>query len=214
MKEQEEYFDFEVDESALLEHSLSMSMEEYFTIKDLKRRKIYFSADVDQYAVDDAVRYILQYNADDRGIRPEERRPIYLYLTTCGGDVDAGFELIDVILNSKTPVYTINLGHQYSMGFLIGLAGTKRFATRNAKYLIHDGSNFVFGSGGKVQDQVQFVGKVDQRIKEYVLECCNISEEEYESKKRVEWYMFADEAYDKGVVDYIIGRDCDLDEVI
>ena len=38
--------------------------------------------------------------------------------------------------------------------------------------------------------------------------------EEYDSKFRVEWYMFADEAKEKGFTDYIIGVDCDIDEIV
>jgi hypothetical protein len=30
----------------------------------------------------------------------------------------------------------------------------------------------------------------------------------------VEWYMFADEAKELGVTNFIIGEDCDIDEVI
>lgn len=131
-----------------------------------------------------------------------------------GGDVDAGFELIDAILASKTPVYTINLGYQYSMGFLIGLAGHKRYATQNAKFLMHDGSNLIWNSGTKAQDQMEFQKRVEQRIKQYVIAHSNVTSEEYDSKLRVEWYLFADEAKEKGFCDHILGVDCELDEIV
>ena len=38
--------------------------------------------------------------------------------------------------------------------------------------------------------------------------------EEYEKNYRVEWYMYSELAKEKGFVDYIIGEDCDLDEII
>lgn len=119
-----------------------------------------------------------------------------------------------MIMNSKTPVYTINLGYQYSMGFLIGLAGHKRFATHNAKFLMHDGSNFVYNSGAKAQDQMEFQKKVEERIKQYIISRSNLTPEEYDSKLRVEWYLFADEAKQKGFVDYILGEDCDINEIV
>ena len=151
---------------------------------------------------------------EDKDIEPSERKPILLYITSNGGEVDSGFELIDVISNSKTPVYTINLGYQYSMGFLIGLAGHKRFATRNAKFLMHDGSNFIYNSGTKAQDQMEFNKRVEERIKKYILSRSYLTSEEYDSKLRVEWYLFAEEAKDKGFVDSIIGEDCDMDDII
>lgn len=67
-------------------------------------------------------------------------------------------------------MYTVNLGYQYSMGFLIGLAGHKRFAVPNAKFLMHDGSNFIWDSGAKAQDKMEFQKKVEARIRQYVVE--------------------------------------------
>lgn len=203
--------DFEFDEESAIKSGL---IEEVFYVKDLQQRKLFLNLNIDQFTISDIVRHIMQYNTEDKGIAPEERKPILLYLTSNGGSVDAGFELIDVIKSSKTPVYTINLGYQYSMGFLIGLAGHKRFATPNAKFLMHDGSSFVWDSGAKVQDRMEFQKKVEARIKNYVLQNSHISSDEYDSKFRVEWYMFADEAKEKGFVDYIIGSDCDINEII
>ena len=206
------YYDYEVEiEKALLEAGM---VEEIFYLNDLKQRKLFLNVDVEQLSVADIVKHIMQYNKEDKGIDPKDRQPILLYVTSNGGEVDSGFELIDIIQNSKTPVHTINLGYQYSMGFLIGLAGHKRYATQNAKFLMHDGSNFVYNSGAKAQDQMEFQKKVDERVKQYILSRSKLTSEEYDSKLRVEWYLFASEAKDKGFVDYIIGEDCDIDEVI
>lgn len=100
------------------------------------------------------------------------------------------------------------------MGFLIGLAGHKRFAFQNAKFLMHDGSNFVYNSGAKAQDQMEFQRRVEERIKSYILSRSKLTSDEYDGKLRVEWYLFADEAKDKGFVDYIVGKDCSIDDVI
>lgn len=206
------YYDFDIDfEGIMLESGM---VDEMFRLQDLRNRKLFLTDEISQISVGDIVKNILQYNCDDKGIAAEERKPILLYVTSVGGSVDAGFELIDVIENSKTPVYTINLGYQYSMGLLIGLAGHKRFATKNAKYLMHDGSNFVYNSGAKAQDQMRFQGKVEDRIKEYILSHSKLTQEEYDANLRVEWYMFADEAKERGFVDSIIGVDCDMDAVI
>lgn len=206
------YYDIEIDiGQALVEGGL---VDEIFYLQDLKQRKLFLNSEIDQMSIADIVKHILQFNKEDRGKAPDTRVPIMLYVVSNGGEVDSGFELIDVIQSSKTPVYTINLGYQYSIGFLIGLAGHKRFATKNAKYLMHDGSNFVYNSGAKAQDQMEFNRKVEERVKQYILSRSNVTSSEYDSKLRVEWYLFADEAKEKGFVDYIIGEDCDIDSVI
>lgn len=206
------YYDFDVKiEDILIDNGM---IDDLFYLKDLQQRKLFLNCDIDQLSVAGIVKNIMQYNREDMGIDIVKRKPIILYINSYGGAVDAGFELIDAIQNSKTPVYTVNLGYQYSMGFLIGLAGHKRFATKNAKFLVHDGSNYVYGSGSKVQDQMKFQEKVDDRIRSYILENSKLDGEEYDSKIRVEWYMFAEEAKEKGFTDYIIGIDCDIDEIV
>lgn len=206
------YYDIEIDlDKALTDGGM---VDEIFYLKDLKQRKLFLNSEIDQFTIADVAKHIMQYNREDFGIEPADRKPVLLYVVSNGGEVDSGFELIDVIQSSKTPIYTINLGYQYSMGFLIGLAGHKRFATRNAKYLMHDGSNFVYNSGAKAQDQMEFNRKVEERVKRYIISRSNLTSDEYDSKLRVEWYLFADEAKEKGFVDYIIGVDCDIDTVI
>lgn len=202
---------YDIEEQALIDGGM---LEDLFCLRDLKQRKLFLNVDIEQLSVSEIVKHIMQFNKEDKGIAPEERMPILLYVSSNGGEVDSGFELIDVILNSKTPVYTINLGYQYSMGFLIGLAGHQRYATRNAKFLMHDGSNFIYNSGAKAQDQMEFRKRVEERIKQYVLSRSKITDEEYDSKLRVEWYLFANEAKEKGFVDFILGEDCDINEII
>lgn len=204
------YYDIDIE----IDEAINTGLDEAFYLRDLQQRKLFLTADVDQFSVGDIAKHILQYNREDYGIDPSERKPILLYIASNGGEVDSGFELIDAIMSSKTPVYTVNLGYEYSMGFLIGLAGHKRYAFPNAKFLMHDGSNFVYNSGAKAQDQMEFQRRVEERIKRYILSRSRLSSEEYDSKRRVEWYLFADEALHRGFVDYLIGVDCDIDEIV
>lgn len=206
------YYDIEIEfEEALLKSGF---VEDVFYLRDLKQRKLFISTNIRQETVDDAIRHIMQINREDMGVAREDRKPIILYVTSNGGDVDAGFALIDVILSSETPVYVINQGYQYSMGFLIGLAGHKRFAMPHAKFLMHDGSQFIYNSGAKAQDQMEFNKRMEERIKQYVLSRTEITSEMYDSQMRKEWYMFADEAKKLGVTDYIIGEDCTINDII
>lgn len=205
-------YDFNIDLEKIFAEG--GQLDDLFYLQDLRQRKIYLFDEISQTSVPSIVRHILQFNRDDEGIPVEDRAPILLYVTSNGGSIDDGFELIDAILTSITPVYTINLGYQYSMGFLIGLAGHRRFAMPNAKFLMHDGASCVFDSGAKAQDRMEFNRRVEQRIKDYVVRRTNITPDEYDSKLRVEWYMFSDEAKQRGVIDFIIGDDCLMSEVV
>jgi len=206
------YYDIEVSLEDIL--ASNSAIDELFYLKDLQQRKIFLTTMITQSTVDEVVHSILQLNREDANIPVEERKPILLYLTSIGGESDAGFEMIDVIRMSRTPVHVINLGYCYSMGFLIFLAGHRRFASENAKFLMHDGSSYVYNSTGKAKDQMLFNDRVEEKIKNYVLRYTKITEEEYDDKQRQEWYMFADEAKEKGIVDSIIGVDCDIMEIV
>ena len=204
----------DIDEIDIEDVLKKSDIEDVLWFRDLVDRKLHLDDEVNMYSVADITKKILQYNADDIDKPTEERQPILLYITSRGGEVDSGFQLIDVIENSKTPVYTINLGYWYSMALLIGIAGHKRFATRNSTILLHDGSEFAYGSTAKVQDHIEFMQRLNKRIKDYVLSRTKVTSREYDKNERVEWYMFADEAKQKGFVDSIIGVDCEIDEVI
>lgn len=85
------YFDFDVEiEKTLIDGGL---LGDLFYLRDLKQRKLFINTDIDQEAIFDAVKNIMQYNKEDVGIEIENRQPIILYLTSNGGEVDAGFEL-------------------------------------------------------------------------------------------------------------------------
>lgn len=205
------YFDFNVEFSKDIEY---LSVDEFMYAQDLKLRKLFLKEEVNQFSVDNISKCIMQYNAEDAEIPIEDRVPIKLYISSNGGAVDDGFELIDVILSSVTPVYTINMGYEYSMAFLIGLAGHQRYCYKHSVFLMHDGTEFVWSSGSKAQDQIEFSKKRWSRVRDYVLERGNLSPDEYDSKTRVEWYMFADEAKEHGFVDYIVGEDVGIEDII
>ena len=116
---------------------------------------------------------------------------------------------------SKTPVYTVNLGIAYSMGFLIFIAGQKRFSMPSATFLCHDGASGGFDSMNKLNDCIEFeTGQMEQHTEEYVLERTGISKKQYRDNQRKEWYFYPDEAKKLGVVTHIVGKDCTIDEII
>lgn len=189
------------------------NLSDQMYLQDLKRRKLFVTGDVEDSA-HEIIHHILQYNKEDKDIPVKDRQPILLYICSVGGSVQDGLAMIDVIKSSKTPVYTINYGYWYSMGFIVGLVGHKRFGTESSTFLCHDGFNMICNSGAKANDVMEFNRRVDDLIKNIVISSTKITEEDYDNNLRKEWYLFADEAKEKGVIDYIIGVDCDIDEVI
>lgn len=190
-------------------------LEDRFDIEDLENRRIYINDDIDEKIIDNAVYHIFRYNRQDKSFPKDERKPIIIYINSPGGSVTCGYGLIDAIMTSVTPVYTVNLAECYSMGFLIFLAGEKRFAMPSSTYLLHDGSSFAFDSMSKLKDRIEFeTGQMEQYTKKYILSRTNIDSKLYDEKYRMEWYMFSDEAKSYNIVTHIIGRDCGIGEIL
>lgn len=85
----------------------------------------------------------------------------------------------------------------------------------HAEFLMHDGSTGYFGTSAKVADRVTFEkDKLKAMNKQYAVSKTQISAQLYDEKCRIEWYFLPAAAKEVSVVDYIIGQDCDMDEII
>ena len=186
-----------------------------FSIEDNEGRRIYLNCDIDENVVEDAVYHILRYNRLDKDIPVDKRKPIILYINSPGGRVSDGYSLIDTSQLSKTPVYTVNLALAASMAFLIFIAGHKRYSLPHSEFLMHDGSTMGFDSTAKMRDRMEFETiELEKETRKYILSRTQIDEELYNQKYRCEWYFLSHKAKEIGAVDYIIGEDCELDEII
>ena len=137
-----------------------------------------------------------------------------IYLNSPGGQVSTGMGVCDIIKLSITPVYVVNLGIAMSMAFMLYIVADKRFALPNAQFLMHDGSTFIgYEASAKVRDRVEFDTEVESRIRQMVLDNTKITSELYDEKYRTEFYFLADKGKELGVVDYIIGQDCSIEDI-
>lgn len=181
----------------------------------LSQRKIIFSDYVEDGVLDDIILYILKWNKEDKNLPVANRKPIWLYLDSPGGSVIKGLNVIDVIRNSLTPVYTVCLSQCASMAFHIFISGNKRYCFKNSVLLIHDGQISIENSSSKAKDTMKFIDNLDRRVKEHVLSHTNITSEFYESIYDTEYYLFGNaEGKELGCVDYIIGEDVPIEEIL
>lgn len=194
---------------------VQLSYTDEFDITDLENRRLYLNGEVNDSVIESQAYHIMRYNREDKDKPVEERKPIYLYINSPGGEVVNGYGLIDAILNSKTPVYTVNLAQCASMGFLIFLAGTKRYAMLHSEFLMHDGSTFSWDSTAKAKDRMEFETiQLEKMTKQYIMSRTTIDEKLYDEKYRVEWYMLPEEAKSHQICTHIVGIDCEMDEIL
>ena len=182
--------------------------------ENLEKRILVFNDGVDENVVENYILYILKWNTEDKDLPIEKRQPITIYLSCPGGNCFDGFNMVDVIMNSKTPVRGVVFSLAASMGYHILLACHERIAFKNSVLLQHDGQVGIQNSTSKARDTMRFFDSMEARTKDYVLAHTAMTEEFYDKIYDQEYYMYADEAKKLGCIDKIIGEDCDIDEIL
>ncbi len=199
-----------------IKNSYNFTLQDKYLIDDLESRRVFLNDEISAELLDNIAYHIMRYNGEDakNKVPINKRKPILLFINTLGGEVGAGFSLVDIIIASKTPVYTINMANCMSMGFLIFLAGKKRYAFKHSTFLMHDGNVGTIDSTAKAKDRIDFETiQVEAAVKEYIISRTKITEKTYKEQYRVEWYMFSKEAKKYGVCTDIIGEDVDMSEL-
>lgn len=183
--------------------------------ENIKNRVLVLNEEIDECIIENYVLYILKWNAEDACLPVEARQPITLMINSGGGDCFTGFHLVDVIRQSITPIRAVGLAVVASMAYHIFICCPKRYAFKNTVLLQHDGEIGVQNSTSKAKDIMRFFDNLEERTKQHVLEFTKMDEEFYDKHYDQEYYMYANEEGKKlGCVDYIIGEDCTLDDIL
>lgn len=176
--------------------------------EELLYRRLWLKGKVESDAVDELISSILNFNNMDFYLPVERRKPIFLFIdsTDTDGDEFSSLNLANVIEASKTPVYTVNIGHCCLGAFMIFLAGKIRFSIIDAVFLYHELTMNAY------LDWAEFDELRKEKVNKYIVS--HSKREDYRNEGSTEQYFLADEAKAKGFVDWIIGVDCVLDDVI
>lgn len=145
----------------------------------------------------------------------KNHKPIYLFLNTPGGDVQAGLELIEALNGLDRPVNTVVL-FAASMGWQITQALGERYILNNGVLMSHRASGRVEASfGGKAPSQM------DSRMSIWLqrtLEMDKITVKRTKGKQTLESYQNAydnelwitgTQSVEKGYADNIVKVKCD-----
>lgn len=173
-------------------------------------RSVYVCADIEEdtgEAIANMIRFWNEYDDENYPDLPlDQRQPIKIYINSCGGDLAAGFTMVDAITLSRTPVTTINIGKAYSAALLTFISGHKRIAYPNSSFMMHEGSAGMSGDGHKFVNFTAFYKKQLNQIKDIVLKHTHYKEEEYESDRKDDIWLDAKDALEKGFCDEIASR--------
>lgn len=176
-------------------------MYQYY--KFLLERKIVINEEIDSSLLECAILPFMEMDNDGTG------KPIEIILSTVGGSLYDGCNLIDQIEKAKTPTTIHIMSMAASMGVLIAMAGKNNPNVKTVCHpfsvgLLHSGSSYMEGTAHAVKDTFNFGQHYEDKIKDYILTHTNISEDLYEKIERKEYWMDADEMLRLGIVDEVI----------
>lgn len=133
---------------------------------------------------------------------------ISLYINSPGGDVSAGWAIMDTMQYIKPNVSTIGMGLVASMAAVLLAAGEKgkRFVLPNAQIMIHQPSS---GTEGKVTDMEIYLKEVQYTKKAMIKQMMEFTgrkeKEIFDAMERDNW-MQAEDAKKFGLIDGILTR--------
>lgn len=180
--------------------------EDYIAVKQHEQRKIYIDGAIEPMIAYEVLAKIQLFNEEDKDLLIQDRKPIHIYINSAGGEVGPMWQIVDTIMLSDTPVYTINTAQALSAGFLILIAGHKRFSYPHASAMWHEGSLGISSDAGKFRNYVEFSNAEDAMRNSYLLSRTKITNERLEARRNDDWWMLSDEALELGVIDAIIER--------
>jgi ATP-dependent Clp protease protease subunit len=134
------------------------------------------------------------------------KKEINLYINSPGGVVTSGMAIYDTMQFIKPPVSTLCVGQAASMGSLLLAAGAEgmRFATPNARIMVHQPSGGFQGQASDIERHAQDIIKMKRRLNEVYVKHTGRDYETIERTLDRDHFMTADEAKEFGIVDKVI----------
>ncbi len=168
----------------------------------LKSRRIFLSDAVDNDSAKEVIRKLWYLESLDPG------KPILFVINSPGGSVDSGFAIWDQIKMITSPVTTLVTGLAASMGSILSLCAAKgrRFATKNARIMIHQPSigAVIRGQASDLEIHAREILKTRQGLVELYVEATGRTAEAIEKALDRDTWMSADEALEFGLLDKIV----------
>ena len=180
------------------------SMYQYFN-QLLQHRTIIFNCDVQEDIIEKEYIPLRDFEKDD------SMEPVTIIMNSSGGAVSDGFFLAHYISHYSKPLNIIVPGYACSMAAVILAGGGKNENVIRSCFpcsyaLIHDGYVALAAQETKTANDIMaFNDNVDKQIRKFFIDNTNITEEQYDSHTRHQWFLTSNEMLEAGLIDRVYG---------
>ena len=162
-------------------------------------RTIYFFSEVSDTSVMEAIKLLMQIQNECK------KKPVIFVINSPGGSCYDGLALYDCLMACPCPIVTIGMGMVASMGFIIYLAGDRRLASVNTRFLNHQVSSEFGGKATDIKIQTIEINALEDAIVKLVSARTSIPESQIKKDvKAGDKYYDTKSALKKGIVHEII----------
>ena len=171
----------------------------------IKHRIVFITGVINEELSNNVISNLLKLSHEN------DKEPIEIYINSPGGSIDQGLAIIDVmkIIEKKYPdiyIATVCVGQASSMGAWILAAGRKgrRYASENAKIMIHQASAGIRGETSDLYNFIQHLRRREDSMVSKFSRWTGQSKEKIRKDMERDFYMTAEEALEYGIIDHIM----------
>ncbi len=164
----------------------------------LKTRSLLLSGEVNKDSADKLIKDMLV-------LESESSDPIWIFINSPGGDVDAGFAIYDMARFVSCPVYMVGMGLVASAAALILLAvpAERRIGLPNSSYLIHQPLSEMRGNATEIEIHAMQLEKMKAKLNAIIAEATGKSLEIVSQDTDRDHWLDAAEAMAYGLISKI-----------
>lgn len=172
--------------------------EEYYFKLLNKNREIHLYDEINACSADLLVTKIKVMNILD------SKKPIIIEINSGGGEVTAGFCIINAIEHSKAPIHTIISGEACSMAALIFICGKQRSIYENSFIMFHPLSSGQQDYLAFIKDRTKALIYLNNIVNKLYKKYTCLDDLDLHKTEAGELWLHAKDAKKKGVCDKII----------
>ena len=131
--------------------------------------------------------------------------PIQLYLNSPGGDIYAGYSILDTMEFIEPKINTMVCGMAASMAFILSISGDQRSALRHSRLMQHQPLGGAHGQASDILISAKQIELVRDELYEIIAKRTGQPIEKVKVDCDRDYWMTAAEAFKYGAVDKVIG---------
>lgn len=168
----------------------------------MRHREIYLTGDISSNTALVFFQQVMTLISEDNTL------PIKVFISSHGGEIGCGLQIIDIIESCPAPIYTISLDKCFSMAAVILACGAKRFVFKDSEVMLHEPKVLT----GNISGNASSINSISQALYEKKKRIVDIlSAHTKRSQKHIEsdigydhFFLTAEECVSFGLADIII----------